>query len=92
MRIQVRAISRLAKFSEDFGSGIYSRNFKPEGALEVRQAGNAFLKMKKSINNQIKNRTQPLAGISLDLGTIITRIKLQIELATKVKDIEDVST
>ena len=90
MRIQVRAISRLAKFSEDFGSGIDSRNFKPEGALEVRQAGNAFLKMKKSINNQIKNRTQLLAGISHDLGTIITRIKLQIELASKVKDIEEI--
>tara|TARA_B100000989_G_C19517680_1_gene462499 strand:- start:926 stop:2227 length:1302 start_codon:yes stop_codon:yes gene_type:complete len=90
MRIQVRAISRLAKFSEDFGSGIDSKNFKPEGALEVRQAGNAFLKMKKSINNQIKNRTQLLAGISHDLGTIITRIKLQIELANKVRDIEEI--
>ncbi len=90
MRIQVRAISRLAKFSEDFGSGINSTNFKPEGALEVRQAGNAFLKMKKSINNQIKNRTQLLAGISHDLGTIITRIKLQIELANEVKDIQEI--
>ena len=90
MRIQVRAISRLAKFSEDFGSGIDSKNFKPEGALEVRQAGNAFLRMKKSINNQIKNRTQLLAGISHDLGTIITRIKLQMELGTRVTDIKEI--
>ena len=90
MRIQVRAISRLAKFSEDFRLGIDSKNFKPEGALEVRQAGNAFLRMKKSINNQIKNRTQLLAGISHDLGTIITRIKLQIELSSNIKDIEEI--
>ena len=57
MRIQVRAISRLAKFSEDFGSGVDSKNFKPEGALEVRQAGNAFLKskcVKEAIRRSLK--------------------------------------
>ena len=90
LRIQVRAITRLARFSEEFGSGKDTYSFKPEGAVEVRMAGNAFLKMKKRIKNQIKNRTDFLAGISHDLGTIITRLKLQIELANRVSDIKEI--
>ena len=90
LRIQVRAITRLARFSEEFGFGKDTKNFKPEGAVEVRMAGNAFLKMKKRIKNQIQNRTYFLAGISHDLGTVITRLKLQIELANKVTDIKEI--
>ena len=90
LRIQVRAITRLARFSEEFGSGKDTESFKPEGAVEVRMAGNAFLKMKKRIKNQIKNRTYFLAGISHDLGTIITRLKLQIELANKISDVKEI--
>ena len=90
MRIQVRAISRLARFSDDSGFGEKSRKFKPEGAIEIRMAGNALMKMKKRMQSHIKNQTSFLAGISHDLGTIITRIKLQLELVTKVSEIKDI--
>ena len=56
------------------------KKFKPEGALEIRQAGSSFLQMKRKINNYISQRTSFLAGISHDLGTILTRIKLRLEL------------
>ena len=90
MRIQVRAISRLARFSDDSGFGEKSRKFKPEGAIEIRMAGNALIKMKKRMQNHIKNQTSFLAGISHDLGTVITRIKLQLELIRKISEIKDI--
>ena len=90
MRIQVRAITRLAKYSEEFGMGEDSRTFKPEGAIEIKMAGKTFIKMKRRIQNQIKNRTNFLAGISHDLGTILTRIKLQLELASNLSDIKKI--
>ena len=74
LRIQIRAIFRLAQSAENFGRGNKIKNFKPEGALEIRAAGNAFLKMQRRINNYIEQKTSFLAGISHDLGTIITRI------------------
>ena len=80
LRIQIRAIFRLAQSAENFGRGNKIKNFKPEGALEIRAAGNAFLKMRRRINNYIEQKTSFLAGISHDLGTIITRIKLRLEL------------
>jgi len=80
LRIQVRAIHRLAKSAEDFGQGKEINFFKTEGATEIRMAGSAFIKMSKRIKNYISQRTSFLAGISHDLGTIITRIKLQLEL------------
>lgn len=86
MRIQIRAIYRLSKSAEDFGRGKEILNFKPEGAMEIRSAGNAFLKMKRRINNYIDQRTSFLAGISHDLGTIITRIKLRLELLDNKKE------
>ena len=90
MRIQVRAITRLARFSNDSGFGEKSRKFKPEGAIEIRMAGNALMKMKKRMQSHIKNQTSFLAGISHDLGTIITRIKLQLELITKVSEVKHI--
>ena len=86
LRIQIRAIFRLAQSAENFGRGNKIKNFKPEGALEIRAAGNAFLKMQKRINNYIEQKTSFLAGISHDLGTIITRIKLRLELLDNNKD------
>ena len=80
LRIQIRAIQRLAKSAKDFGEGKKIKKFKPEGALEIRQAGNSFIRMKKKINEYISQRTSFLAGISHDLGTILTRIKLRLEL------------
>ena len=90
LRIQVRAITRLSEFSDNFGIIGKTKKFKPEGAVEIRRAGNALIKMKKRIQNQINNQTFFLAGISHDLGTIITRLKLQIELATKASDLNEI--
>ena len=80
LRIQIRAIQRLANSAKEFGEGKKIKKFKPEGAMEIRQAGNSFIQMKRRINNYIAQRTSFLAGISHDLGTILTRIKLRLEL------------
>ena len=77
LRIQVRSIADLAKAAEDFGKGIDDKNFKPYGSSEVRTAGLAFIKMKERIQRQISERTQMLAGVSHDLRTPLTRMKLQ---------------
>ncbi len=92
LRIQVRAIHRLAISAEEFGKGKFNRNFKPEGATEIRMAGSAFIKMRKRIKNYISQRTSFLAGISHDLGTLITRIKLQLELMKKNKEIDSIKS
>ena len=80
LRIQIRAIQRLAKTADEFGKGKNIKKFKPEGAMEIRQAGATFMKMRRRINNYISQRTSFLTGISHDLGTILTRIKLNLEL------------
>ena len=86
LRIQIRAIQRLANSAKEFGDGKKIKKFKPEGAMEIRQAGNSFIQMKKKINNYIAQRTSFLAGISHDLGTILTRIKLRLELMDEDKE------
>lgn len=86
LRIQIRAIFRLAKSAEDFGKGKKIKHFKPEGAMEIRSAGNAFIQMQKRINNYINQKVSFLSGISHDLGTIITRIKLRLELLDNTQE------
>ncbi len=90
LRIQIRAIHRLAKSAEDFGKGKKIKNFKPEGAMEIRSAGNAFMQMQKRINNYINQKTSFLTGISHDLGTIITRIKLRLELLKNQEETQQI--
>jgi two-component system osmolarity sensor histidine kinase EnvZ len=90
LRIQIRAIHRLARSAEDFGQGKKIVDFKPEGAMEIRSAGNAFIKMRRRINNHILQRTSFLAGISHDLGTIITRIRLRLELLGNQQEIKPI--
>ena len=80
MRNQVRPIRRLAKAAESFGKGRDVADFQPEGATEVRQAAVAFLKMRERIKRQIQQRTEMLAGVSHDLRTPLTRMKLQLEM------------
>lgn len=87
MRNQIRPIRRLATAAERFGKGIEKHRFKVEGAKEVRQAGNAFLEMKERIRRQVSQRTDMLAGVSHDLRTPITRLKLQIAMLGDGPDI-----
>lgn len=88
LRIQVRSIADLARAAEDFGKGIDNKDFKPYGSSEVRAAALAFIKMKERIQRQISERTQMLAGVSHDLRTPLTRMKLQATML-KGQDKED---
>lgn len=80
MRNQVRSLRRLADAVDDFGKGRDVPHFKLEGATEVRQTGAAFLKMRERIQRQITQRTEMLAGVSHDLRTPLTRMRLALEL------------
>jgi len=80
MRNQVRPIRRLALAADSFGKGRDVADFKPEGAAEVRQAAAAFLQMRDRIKRQIEQRTEILAGVSHDLRTPLTRMKLQLAM------------
>ncbi len=80
MRNQVRPIRRLASAADNFGKGRDVPNFKPQGAIEVRQAATAFNIMRERIRRQISQRTEMLAGVSHDLRTPLTRMKLQIAM------------
>lgn len=86
LRIQVRSIADLAEAAENFGKGIDDKNFKPYGSSEVRKAGIAFIKMKERIQRQISERTRMLAGVSHDLRTPLTRMRLQLALLPDNKD------
>jgi two-component system osmolarity sensor histidine kinase EnvZ len=80
-RNQIRPIIKLARAADRFGKGQHSIHLKPEGAAEIRKASVAFLKMKERIERQISHRTEMLAGVSHDLRTPLTRMKLQIALS-----------
>ena len=89
LRIQVRSIAELAQVAEDFGKGIDNKDFKPYGSSEVRKAALAFIKMKELIQRQISERTQMLAGVSHDLRTPLTRMKLQAAMMPDGDDKKD---
>jgi two-component system osmolarity sensor histidine kinase EnvZ len=80
MRNQVRPIRRLAAAAEDFGKGREVPDFQLEGASEVRQAAAAFNLMRERIRRQINQRTEMLAGVSHDLRTPLTRMKLELAM------------
>ncbi len=88
MRNQIRPIRKLAIAAERLGMGRDIPNFKPEGAREVRQAAKAFLDMQERISRQIEQRTAMLAGISHDLRTPLTRLKLGLSMVGDNPEVE----
>ncbi len=78
LKNQTRPIVKLARAAERFGKGEEIEEFRASGALEIRQAGNEFDKMRKRILRHLNQRNEMLSGISHDLRTPLTRMKLQI--------------
>ncbi|MDC0488714.1 ATP-binding protein [Pelagibacteraceae bacterium] len=96
LKNQTRPLVKLAKAAERFGKGDYVNNFRPSGALEIRKAAYEFDRMAKRINRHLNQRSEMLSGISHDLRTPLTRLKLQLamlnqkDLSTKMsKDIDE---
>uniref|UniRef100_UPI003516EC43 ATP-binding protein n=1 Tax=Nioella sp. TaxID=1912091 RepID=UPI003516EC43 len=95
LRNQVRPIRRLARAAEAFGKGRVL-DYSPRGALEVRAAGRAFLDMRARIERQIEQRTMMLSGVSHDLRTPLTRMKLGLTMLEQgaetdalIRDVEE---
>lgn len=80
LRNQVRPIERLARAAEMFGKGRPVPDFKPYGATEVRRAAQAFITMRERIERHVTQRTEMLAGVSHDLKTPLTRMKLALAM------------
>ena len=85
LKNQTRPIVNLAKAAERFGRGENIDEYRPSGAMEIRQAGLEFDKMRKRIMRHLNQRSEMLSGISHDLRTPLTRLKLQLSF---MKDIE----
>jgi two-component system, OmpR family, osmolarity sensor histidine kinase EnvZ len=92
LRKQITPIVELAGAAQSFGLGRDNGNFRPRGATEVRQAGQAFLDMKDRIERHVEQRTAMLAGVSHDLRTILTRFRLELAFlgdGPKVKPLKE---
>ena len=92
LRNQVKSLRRLAAAADGFGKGHPVPFFKIEGAVEVRQAAIAFMKMRDRIQLQVRQRTQMLAGVSHDLRTPLTRMKLALELLHNDPSVEELKS
>jgi two-component system osmolarity sensor histidine kinase EnvZ len=87
LRIQVRGIRRLARAAEAFGMGRDRGPIHPEGAREVRRAAHAFNRMQERILRFLSQRTDMLAGVSHDLRTPLTRLRLTLAMLPKTADL-----
>ena len=88
LKNQTRPIVNLAKAAERFGKGHYVNEFRTSGASEIRKASYEFDRMVKRINRHLNQRSEMLSGISHDLRTPLTRLKLQIEMLNQ-KDMSE---
>ena len=88
LKNQTRPLVKLAKAAERFGKGDYVNDFRPSGAQEIRKAAYEFDRMAKRINRHLNQRSEMLSGISHDLRTPLTRLKLQLAMLTQ-KDISE---
>ena len=91
LKNQTRPIIKLAEASEKFGRGDDLEEFRPSGALEIRKAGYEFERMRKRITRHLNQRSEMLSGISHDLRTPLTRIKLQLSLINDKKIAKELS-
>jgi two-component system osmolarity sensor histidine kinase EnvZ len=89
LRNQLRPIRRLARAAEDFGKG-RTVPYRPAGATEVRSAGRAFLEMRGRIESQIEQRTMMLSGVSHDLRTPLTRMRLGLSMLDETPEVKDI--
>ena len=87
LRNQVRPIEALAFAAENFGKGRSVSDYKPYGAAEVRRAAQAFITMRSRIDRHVQQRTEMLAGVSHDLKTPLSRLKLQLAMMGETPDI-----
>ncbi len=88
LKNQTRPLVKLAKAAERFGKGDYVNDFRSSGALEIRKAAYEFDRMAKRINRHLNQRSEMLSGISHDLRTPLTRLKLQLAMISQ-KDLSD---
>lgn len=89
LRNQIKPIRRLAEAADAFGKGREIADFRPTGAEEVRAAARAFLAMRDRIRRHIRERTDMLAGVSHDLRTPLTRMKLQLSLMPSDPELDE---
>lgn len=92
LKNQIASIKGLSKATEKFGRGQDVSGFKPSGAQEIRSVGLSFIKMKQRIARQLSQRTDMLSGVSHDLRTPLTRMKLQLELMKSDQATEDLKS
>ena len=88
LKNQTRPLVKLAKAAERFGKGDYVNDFRPSGAQEIRKAAYEFDRMAKRINRHLNQRSEILSGISHDLRTPLTRLKLQLAMINQ-KDLSE---
>ena len=91
LKNQTRPLVKLAKAAERFGKGDYVNDFKASGAAEIRKASFEFDRMAKRINRHLNQRSEMLSGISHDLRTPLTRLKLQLAMIDQKKISQEMS-